>query len=111
MESCTQIGHWRTMLFVPASAQSDSRLYCAAETEINSIVTVGVPLTTLAFSQDPNSRAGPSPPEQNPDWKRITLFDCSVFPCHDYPVNCRNPIRVTRNSVRRCFMRKNSLVP
>ena len=37
------------MTSVPASAQSDSRLYCAAESEINSIVTVGAPLATLAF--------------------------------------------------------------
>jgi hypothetical protein len=49
MESCTQIGQWRTMTSVPASAQSDSRLYCAAESEINSIVTVGAPLATLAI--------------------------------------------------------------
>jgi len=51
MESCTQIGQWRTMTSVPASAQSDSRLYCAAESEIDSIVTVGAPLATFAFSK------------------------------------------------------------
>ncbi len=49
MESRTQIGQWRTMTSVPASAQSVSRLYCAVESEINSIVTVGAPLATLAF--------------------------------------------------------------
>ena len=40
---------WRRMTSAPASAQSASRLYCAAESEINSIVTVGAPLATLAF--------------------------------------------------------------
>jgi len=37
------------MTFAPASAQSAPRLYCAAENEINSIVTAGAPLATLAF--------------------------------------------------------------
>src|SRR2546425_981242 len=37
MESCKQIGHRRRMT---ASAQSVSSLYCAAESEINRIVTM-----------------------------------------------------------------------
>src|ERR1700732_4382476 len=43
------------MTFVPASAQSDSRLYCAAESEINSIVTVGAPSRRWPFPRS-NSR-------------------------------------------------------
>jgi hypothetical protein len=39
---CTQIGHRRRMTSVAALAQSASRLPWAGESEINSIVTVGV---------------------------------------------------------------------
>jgi hypothetical protein len=35
----------------------------------------GGPARDVGLSQDPNSRAGSSPPEKNPDWKRITPFD------------------------------------
>jgi hypothetical protein len=41
---------------VPASAQSVSRLYCAAEDEINSIVTVGCAARDVGLFQDPNLR-------------------------------------------------------
>ena len=36
-------------VFTGGAGHSDSRLYCVAESEINSIVTVGAPLAMLAF--------------------------------------------------------------
>lgn len=58
------------MTSVPASAQSVSkRLYWGAESEINSIVTVGAPLATSAYLKIQNLRAGPSPPKKIPTGK------------------------------------------
>ena len=66
-----------------ASAQSASRLHWAAESEINSIVTVGAPLPTLAFPKIRTRARGLHLPSKNPDWKRITPFDWHTFFCHD----------------------------
>src|SRR6266852_9305060 len=53
-----QRGHWRGI--PPGSAQSTSRLHCAAESDINRIVAMGT-LPRLLTGDDLN-RAEPSPP-------------------------------------------------
>ena len=77
---CTQIGHRRRMTSVAALAQSASRLPWAGESEINSIVTVGGPARDVGLSQDPNSRAGPSPPEQKSRLEKNNVFRLAQLP-------------------------------
>jgi hypothetical protein len=71
-----------------ASAQDDIRarlgpigfeVAMGRESEINSIVTVGVPLATLAFPKIRTRGRALHLPSKNPDWKRITPFDWHIF--------------------------------
>ena len=56
IESRRQTGQWRRIAPPPGSTQSTSRLFCAAESEINRIVTLGaVPGRTLPRSKPERS--------------------------------------------------------
>src|ERR1035441_8486002 len=56
IESRRHTGQWRRIAPPPGSTQSTSRLFCAAESEINRIVTLGaVPGRTLPRSKPERS--------------------------------------------------------
>lgn len=86
IESHRQMGHRRRIGPPPASAQSASRLFCAAESAINKIVTTGA-LLRADLAKIAVQRRSPHL-QKNSDWKRISLppgHTCSVV----WPVNCR----------------------
>ena len=78
IESCAQTGHRRMITSALASAQSASRLLCAAENEIKTIVQWGSALGT-GTSQE-LTQSGAFAPFQNLNWKRISnLRHASYF--------------------------------
>src|SRR4030095_10543456 len=80
MESWLQIGHRRRMPSALASAQSVSRLYCVAESEINRIVTLGAPLIALTSPRSECEDDGAFTSQRNPDWKRISHSNWALAP-------------------------------
>src|ERR1700758_2759742 len=73
IESHKQIGHRRRIGPPSASAHSASRLFCAAESEINRIVTTGALLR--ADSAKIVVRRWSPHLRKKSDWKRISLPD------------------------------------
>src|SRR5713101_2873633 len=77
IESCEQTGHRRMITSALASAQSASRLLCAAENEIKTIVQWGSALGTVT-SQD-LTQSGAFAPFQNLNWKRISILRHATY--------------------------------
>jgi hypothetical protein len=72
----------RRVTSTPISAQSVSRLYCAAESEINRIVTVGLRLRCWPFARS-ELAGGTFTSRIKSDWKRITLFVLTISTATD----------------------------
>ena len=70
------------MTSAPASAQSASRLYCAAESEINSIVTVGGPACDVGLSQI-ELEGGTFTSQVKSRLEKNNAFRLAIFFCHD----------------------------
>ena len=87
IESHRQIGHRRRIGPPSASAHSASRLFCAAESEINRIVTTGA-LLRADLAKILVRRWSPHLREKS-DWKRISLPDWVRSFTPVWPVNCR----------------------
>src|ERR1017187_6946962 len=108
IESRRQTGQWRRIAPPPGSTQSTSRLFCAAESEINRIVTLGaVPGRTLPRSKPERSPRLLNEVSTGIEY-RLPPGSCRV---RRWPVNYRKLIRIVRRPVAHALACATQVLP
>src|ERR1700693_2307168 len=93
MASRRQAGQWRRMGPPPIPTQSFSRLRCARESDIDSIVIVGrLRFAGLTWPRSKADDGAPLHSAENSRLEKNTAFQLDLFLStigSDWPVNCR----------------------